>query len=256
MKVIAKGKGVVIGIEPFGKEQLDTLQNLKVVGTSTTGLDHIDVGELKSRGIKLISLRDYPNFTKDITSTAEHTIGLIIGLLRNYRTALHPPYGDREEYKGQRLSGKTLGIVGLGRVGKQVKQIAEAIDMKTLIVDQDLVGLTSLLQKSDIVTLHIPLDSNEGFFTKDMFSQMKQGAYFINTSRSGVVEKRALFWALSNEMIKGAAVDFIDDAELIQYSRLHDNLILTPHIGGVTWEDREATENFITKEVEKLLRKV
>ena len=82
-----------------------------------------------------------------------------------------------------------------------------------------------------------------------MFSQMKSTAYLINTSRGGVIEKGALLWALENGIIKGAAVDFVDDPQLLQYAKIHSNLILTPHLGGATFEDMSRTEEFIINKV-------
>ena len=216
----------------------------------------------EKRGIKLICLRDYPEFLKTISSTAEHTIGLIVALLRNYKTALNAPYKERDAYMGHTLSGKTLGIVGgHGRVGFQVAKIAEAFGMDVLIYDRVrvdnkwLTSLPVLLQRSDIVSVNIFLAGNEGFFTKKMFSQMKPTAYFVNTSRSKIVQDGALLYALENNIIVGAAVDFVDDPALLEYSKTHDNLILTNHLGGCTEEDMRKTEDFITQKVKKYVNK-
>lgn len=259
MKILHDGQGVIIGIEKFGKKEMNDLPDLKVIGANITGLDLVDLDEADRRGVKVISLRDYPEFTKTITSTAEHTIGLIIALLRNYKIALNAPSQDRDVYKGHVLRGKCLGLIGgNGRVGRQVKRMAEGLGMKVLVYDihstfwQRSDYFSSII-KSDIVSLHIPLSINEGFFTKRMFQMMKPTAYFVNTSRSKIVEDGALLWALENAIIKGAAVDFIDDMELVEYSKTYDNLILTNHQGGNTWEDRELTENFIIKRVENYL---
>ncbi len=113
--------------------------------------------------------------------------------------------------------------------------------------------LNMLLSISDIVSVHIPLAGNQDFFTDEMFNQMKPEAYFINTSRSGIVKDSALRRALENHIIKGAAVDFIDDSALLEYSKNHQNLILTNHLGGCTVEDMAATEEFIIKLVTNYL---
>lgn len=277
MKVIDNYRGLVIGLEQIN---LDDFPALKVLGCNATGLDHIDLEECKRRSIKIISLNDFPYFKTLITSTAEHTIGLLIALMRNYKIALNAPYKDREEYIGHKLNGKTLGIIGYGRIGKQVEKMAKGFGMEVLIDDVkftnyslgnkliklfEVMGLVKkelfmsnlevLISKSDIVSLHIPLEGNEGFFTREMLSNMKSTAFLINTSRDGIIEKGALKWALENKIIAGAAVDFIDDSELVEYAKTHDNLILTNHISGATIEDMSLTENFIIKQVENYVVK-
>lgn len=243
MKVLNEN-AIVVGFEEI---EWDKFPNLKVVGCNATSTEHIDE-ECAKRGVNLISLKDYPEFLKTIFSTAEHTIGLIIALLRNYKTAFNPPYRDREYYIGQVLRDKTLGIIGLGRVGKQVKTTAEALGMQVVWLNGK--GMPYFIfEQADCVSLHVPLQGNEGFFTKEMFRLMKPTAYFINTSRSGVVDKGALLWALENDIIAGAAVDFIDDPKLLEYAKTHDNLILTNHLGGCTVEDMQRTKEFITSKV-------
>lgn len=237
MKILSP-EAIVVGFEPIEWEKFP---NLKVVGCNATSTEHLDE-ECAKRGIKLISLKGETEFLNTVTSTAEMTIGLIIALLRNYKTALNAPYQDRDEYIGHTLSGKTLGIIGYGRVGRQVEKIALALGMKTTHDFRPSLD-------SDILTLHIPLENNEGMFTKEYFKQMKPTAYLINTSRSGVIENGALLFALENGIIKGAAVDFLDDPQLLEYVQTHPNLILTNHLGGCTVEDRQRTEDFIINKV-------
>lgn len=274
---IGSSQGVVIGLDIIDEEWLDNHPDIEVIGTNTTGLDHIDLEECAYRMIKVISLNDFPKFKNTITSTAEHTIGLFIALLRKYREALLYQDYERDLLIGHRLNGKLLGIIGFGRIGKQVKKMAKGLGVDALTYDVkrttkedkiiralEIMGLVrkwhfaepldNLIAKSDIVSLHIPLEGNEEFFTREMFTQMKDTAYFVNTSRSGIVEKGALVWALKNGIITGAAVDFLDDKELVKYAETHDNLILTNHLGGNTFEDREKTEQFMIKEVSKCLK--
>lgn len=244
MKVLSDEK-IVIGLE---KIDLNQFPNLKVLGCNCTGTDHLPWDEINKRGIKVISLKGNDLFLKGITSTAEHTFGLIIALLRNYKNAFNS-MEDRENFKGHTLSDKVLGIIGYGRIGKQVKKIAVGFSMTVITHDKGERYLENLLEESDIVSLHIPLEGNEGFFTKEHFKLMKPTAYLINTSRDAVIEKGALTWALQNNIIKGAAIDFTDDEELVEYTRSHNNLVLTNHIGGCTHEDREKTENFIINQL-------
>ena len=227
---------------------LDTHPDVKVIGSPTTGLDHIDLVLCQERGVKVVSLQGELSFLRSITSTAEHTWGLIIALSRCYRSAF-----DGVRRQGNRLSGKTLGIIGSrGRIGTQVAKYAKAFGMKIKKADKG-DKLVGLLRESDVVTAHIPLQGNEGFWKLAHFKQMKPSAVFINTSRTRIVEDGALLSALRDGLIAGAAMDFTDDPELVQYAKTHDNLILTPHIGGNTVEDRAATDLFIQEKMQKAL---
>jgi len=102
----------------------------------------------------------------------------------------------------------------------------------------------------------VPLPGNEGFFTREMFESMKPSAYFINTARTKVVEDRALIFALENQLIAGAAVDFTDDESLVVCEAWNKNLILTNHIAGVTYEDRKKTSDFIKQKVDNYINQL
>src|SRR3990167_1877040 len=115
MKIIENGKGIIIGLETITGKTLNQFPDLKVIGCNMTGTEHLPWKEIKKRDIKVISLKGHDFFLSTITSTAEHTLGLIIALLRNYKTALNAPYKDRDEYKGHTLNEKVLGIIGYGR---------------------------------------------------------------------------------------------------------------------------------------------
>lgn len=256
MRILHDGRAVIVGLE---KLDLNEFPTLEAVGCNMTSTEHLPLQEMEQRGIKLISLKGETKFLQTITSTAEHTIGLIVALMRNYKAALNGPYDGRERYKGFRLKSKHLGIIGLGRIGQQVKKTALALGMAVHDYDKNQQGVADLgehllLPSCDIVSIHIPLSGNEGFFTQAMFEQMKPSAYLINTSRPGIVEKGALLWALENKKIAGAAVDFVDDDELVRYAERSDNLILTPHLGGCTVEDMSATEKFIEQKVEEYIK--
>lgn len=246
MKVLNNGEAIVVGLEEIN---LDDFPSLKVIGCNMTSCEHLPLEEMKNRGIKLISLADFPLFMKSITSTAEHTFGLIIALLRNYKTALNYPYKERDFYKGHTLSDKVLGIVGYGRVGKQLKKMAVGFSMTVITHEKGEPYLDNLLEESDIVSLNINLEGNEGFFTKEMFQKMKPTSYLVNTSRNAIIQKGALLDALKRGIISGAAVDFTDDEALVEWSKTHDNLILTNHIAGATFEDMQRTENHIINQV-------
>lgn len=260
MEFVHNGKAVLVSFtDKVDREFLIKYPDLKVVGSNTTGNEHIDYKACEERVVHIITLGLQPNrdeetekFLNTISSTAEHTIGLMIAVSRKYNTAF-----NGVSSVGHKLAGKTLGLIGYGRIARQVKKIAEAMGMEVLWVDKDnrICSLEELLN-CDFVSLHIPLELNEGCFNKKMFKQMKPTSFFINTSRDGVIERGALRWALENKVIAGAAIDFSDSLDLVQYSQEHDNLIITPHIGGATIEDRELTKNFILKKIDEYLCQV
>lgn len=254
MKILNE-KAIIVGLE---KINLNDFPNLKVIGCNMTSCEHLPFEEMEKRGIKLISLKGHTEFLKYITSTSEHTLGLILAVMRNYKTALNAPYKNREEYKGHTLSDKTICLIGgNGRIGRQMQKICGGLGMKVRVHEkhEPLKNLWKDLKESDIVSIHIPLQGNEGFFRKDMFALMKPTAILINTSRDKVIEKGALTFALKNNIISGAGIDFIDDPELLEYSENHNNLILTNHLGGATFEDQASTEGFIIKLIKNYLEK-
>jgi D-3-phosphoglycerate dehydrogenase / 2-oxoglutarate reductase len=250
---------------------------LKVIVTPTTGLNHIDLEEAERRGIQILSLRGQTDFLQDVRATAEHTIALILALLRHLPTATtHTREGgwNRDLFKGRELYGKTVGIVGYGRLGRLVARYLTTFDTHVLTADPHmdssavepgvaLVPLLQLLREADLVTLHVNLsDKTQGFFGQQQFVAMKEGAWFINTSRGELVDEIALLNALQSGRVAGAALDVLgnehssgmQDHPLVGYARQYDNLIITPHIGGCTYESMEKTECFLADRLITLLK--
>src|SRR3989338_4321169 len=215
-----------------------------------------------------------------IISTAEHAFALILSLARHIPWAFDSVKGGcwlREGYIGNELNRKTLGIVGLGRLGKMVARYALAFGMRVVAFDP-FVSMTimkkigtkkisrdALFGISDTVSLHLPLNENTAQSIGGReFSLMKKTAFLINTSRGEVIVRGDLYSALKSKTIGGAAIDVMDDEDssgvhlktdpLYLYAREHKNLIITPHIGGMSVESMAATEEFIAKKVVKLLK--
>lgn len=260
---------------------IDAMPMLKVIATSTTGLDHIDIARCKERGIEVISLRGHAEFLEKIPSTAEETIGLMLALLRKLPGAFEDVKKGNwnpNRWVGHQLFGKTLGIVGFGRLGRLVSKYAKAFGMSVIAADPnvskeemsslgvDKVEADYLFKNADIVSLHVLLtDSTIGLITETDLRAMKSTAYFINTARAELISSGALEKALIESWIAGAAVDVlrgeIDNGEhmrnssLLEYAKGHDNLIIVPHIGGTTYEAKEATQNYIAELVKKYLKK-
>jgi len=258
---------------------IDLFPNLKFIASCTTGLDHIDTDYCKAKGIKIISLQGETDFLQDVWATAEHTWGLMMSLIRKIPFAhadVCAGNWNREAWQGTELHGKTLGIVGYGRVGRQVAEIAKAFGMRIIHFDTAAercayhpkdsnmypYSLDYLLEHADIITVHVPLnDETWGMFGAEQFAMMKPGAYFINTSRGAVVDEDALIEALFNGQIAGAALDVIRGEggpgiyePLREYAAHQKNLIITSHIAGNTAESRESTQLFIANKIKDFIQ--
>ena len=242
---------------------MDKLPNLKYIVSATTGLDHIDLDAAKKRGIKVLSLKGEGGFLRSVPATAELTWGLILSLTRNIPAAVESvKVGEwkRDAFKGVDLKGRTLGIIGMGRIGEMVAKYGEAFGMRVIYHDPNrfscIRSFGSILLDADIISVHVPLNEDtRGMFGIREFALMHEDAYFVNTSRGEVVNEEALLSALENNLIAGAALDVISgerkehNLQLLAYARTHDNLIITPHIGGCTADSMEATEIFMAKKL-------
>ena len=263
------------------KKVIDSAPNLKVIATSTTGLNHIDTDYAKKKGIKVISLRGRTGFLKNIPSTAEETMALILALARRLPWAFdYVKKGgwDSTVWSGHQLMGKTLGLLGFGRLGKIVARYARVFGMKIIACDPYVskkimeqggvkkVDMTTLFKTPDILSLHVLLTSEtHNLVRAKHLKMMKPTAYLINTARAELIEKGALYKALKNKWISGAAVDVLWNElpdgshlkadSLWRYAKTHQNLIILPHIGGATIEAMHATQDFIAELVLKHFKK-
>ena len=262
-----------LGFE-IDREVIENAQNLKYILTATTGLDHIDTTYFESPGGQVISLKNEVDFLGTIPSTAEYTWGLLLALLRKIPFAFEDVkqgHWDRNPFKGNNLQRKKLGILGLGRVGKQVARFAEAFDME--IGFYDVASITSdytahkspeaLIAWADIITIHIPLTTqNVGFVNKSLF-QNEEPLYIINTSRGAVWNENDMAALLKEQKLLGLATDVIvnefdvhkNSNPLIALAHQNYNVIITPHIAGATFESMAMTEEFITEKFLKYLKK-
>ena len=259
------------------REVFERARQLKAIVTATTGLNHIDLNAARENGVTVLSLRGEIGFLQNVTATAELTWGLILCLVRRIPWAHDHVLSngwDRDRFKGRELKDKAIGIIGFGRLGKIVAEYARAFRMTVWVCDpyvkrtSDWVRLSPLhevLAAADIVSLHVPLnEETRNFFGAKEFSLMRPGAYFVNTSRGEVVDESALLQALRSGQLAGAALDVLANEtskspkwlmqnEPKRYAQTHDNLILTPHIGGATHESMEETEIFIVKKLKEFL---
>ncbi len=258
---------------------LQHAHRLKFIATAVTGLNHIDCEEAAKRQIAVLSLKGERAFLDTISATAEHTWGLILALLRALPSAAEhvKQFGwNRNLFKGQELCGRTLGIVGYGRLGTKVAHYANAFGMRVLACDPAVssgpaevkfVSFEDVLTQADIVSLHVPYNQTTvHLIGQRELALMKPGAYLVNTSRGEILDEDALLHALKNGHLAGAALDVLSgetctQAEwmkrhpLISYAREHAHIIITPHIGGATWDSMAKTEIFLAQKIKKFLVK-
>ncbi len=269
------------------KGVLDRLPNLRMLATRSTGYDHIDVEECARRGIAISNVPYYGENT-----VAEHAFGLILSLSRKiYKAVLRTAKLDfsLEGLRGMDLKDKTIGVIGSGRIGLHVVRIAKGFGMNVIVYDirqepmiAEVLGFSyvsfeELLQQSDVISLHAPL--NKGTYhmlNTDNINLIKRGAILVNTARGGLIQPEALLMALDQGIISGAGLDVMEGEEsvkeeraylvhsmsreemseiLINYTLLHrDNVVITPHIGFYSQEALQRIMDTTTENIMNYLQ--
>jgi D-3-phosphoglycerate dehydrogenase len=245
---------------------------LRAIVSNTTGIPHIDAEAARVRGIAVCALHDEQEFLDSITPTAEHTIGLMLAAWRKipaaHAAALEGRWDRRPWGAPAMFSRLRLGIVGYGRLGRKVADIARAMGMDVAYYDpgkaNGLATLTALAQRSDVLSLHAPaLPSTRGLISREVLQALPKGAMVINTARGELLDADALIDLLESKHLHAAALDVVDgeyDVEfdfaktrVAAYARTHDNLILTPHIGGSTQDAWSETERYVIEKAARAL---
>ena len=254
----------------LGADVLSAAKELLAIGRFGVGLDNIDLRAASELGIVVIAPLD-----ANAVSVAEVTMGLIISLARKIPQADRSTKAgqwDRRGCTGIELHGKTLTICGFGRIGRLVAARARAFGMPVIVFDPFIkndapelrqtearlvTDLPDALREGDFVSAHLPLTANtKRIFNAQAFAAMKRGAFFINTSRGGVIEESALLAALQSGHLGGAALDVRDVEPPTQpnpFSAM-ENVILTPHIGSFTTEAQTRTFEAVCADVDAILR--
>jgi D-3-phosphoglycerate dehydrogenase len=235
--IITRGKGQVRA------NLMDQLPQLKVIARCGVGLDNIDVSEATKRGIKVVNA---PN--SNANTIAEHTIALMLNLQRNLYAAMtmvkEDRWHQRGSYVGDELHGKTLGILGMGNIGKKVARIAEALGMHIVYwsahkedVPYPMVSFEEVLQTVDVLSIHLPLTQDtEHLINAKALALLKPDALLINTARGQIIDQTALNMVLQKGQLGGFAADVLaqeppeDNDPMIQYP----NVLLTAHVGSLT----------------------
>ena len=257
------------------REIIDRAERLKAIVTATTGLDHIDMACAEAKNIKVLSLRGETEFLRGIPATAEHTWALLLTLVRRIPSAFQSVLvgeWERDRFKGHDLAGKTLGILGLGRIGEMVARYGQVFGMHVVAYDpyrkdwppevECSISLGDLLRQSQVLCLHVPLnEETTNLLGASELAQLPPGALLVNTARGQVIDEAALLAALEQGPLAGAALDVLWDerasganrSPLVQYARTHDNLLITPHIAGATYASMAATEIFMARKLRTYL---
>ena len=246
----------------FNKKFFQKFKFIKYILSSTTSTSFIDESYCIKKKIKIFSLEKQQNFLKKITSTAEHVFGLILLISRNYKKSIeHVNKGkfDRRNFAGNKmLSRSSIGIIGYGRLGRIVKKIAKGFNLQVITYDiakDKKSKLFYLLNTVDYVSLNIPLNNNQMFFSKKNFPTNCQNKfYLINTSRGEVIDEKFIIDLLKKKILLGYATDVVTNEfnhkfnlkkNILFKNRNKYNIVITPHIGGSTKDSWKLTQNRI-----------
>lgn len=247
-------------------ELMDKAECLRVIGRAGVGVDNIDVKAATQRGIVVMNAPDGNTIT-----TAEHTIALLVSMARNVPQAhakLQSGVWDKKSFVGVELHGKTLGVIGLGRIGKHVASIARGFGMQIVAFDPftsaehakelgiETATLDEVLKRADFLTIHTPVtDETRGIIGKDAFAKMKKGVRVVNCARGGLVDETALLEAIENGTVAAAALDVFATEPLPADSPLLGNpkIITTPHLGASTTEAQEGVALTVAEQMRDYL---
>jgi D-3-phosphoglycerate dehydrogenase len=247
---------------------------LRLVYTPSTGLDHLDVEALAEHGIEMRCIKTEYELLDGITATAELAFALMLATVRKVPAAHNAAmtgFWARDRYRGRQLSGKTLGVLGVGRLGRMMVDYGRGLRMNVIgcdpaplrpLPDLEYLPFAEFAAQADVVSIHIHLtDENVNFFNAERLAQLKDGVVIVNTSRGRIIDEAALLAALQSGKVGGFGADVIvgewrdDLAEhpLIAYAREHDNAVIVPHIGGVTHESQAASHEFVVARTAEII---
>jgi len=258
------------------REAIERATRLKVVATASTGTDHLDKPLLRERGIALLDIKTEYDLLDTFTATAECAWGLLLACLRRIPAASRAVRGGRwpiAGFIGSQLSGKTLGVLGVGRLGRMVVEYGKAFRMRVIgcdprefhIAGVEQVAFDDFLAQSDAITIHVHLDeTTRGLVSREAFARMKDGVVIVNTSRGALIDEAAFLDALESGKVAAAGLDVIHGEwmsdigqhPLVQYAQQHDNVVIVPHMGGATVESIAGARVFMGKKLARYLERM
>ena len=251
--IISEYNGLIVRSETqVDAELISLMNNMEVIGRAGTGVDNIDVDSATRKGIIVMNTPG-----GNTISTAEHTMALMVSMCRNIAQAnqsMRSGKWDRKAFKGTELHSKTLGIIGLGKIGREVAARSKAFGMNVIAFDPvisgdlanklevELVDLNTIFENSDIITVHVPLnDETKNLISTDTLKKCKDGVKIINCARGGIVNEADLINALDSGKVSAAAFDVYETEPPDLTGKLinHPKIVSTPHLGASTEEAQE-----------------
>ncbi len=268
VELVKDADAIIVRSKPkVTRRVIESAPKLKVIARAGVGLDNIDLEAAKERGIKVVN-----SPAASSRSVAELAIALVFNVARKIAFAdrkMREGIWAKKQCVGIELEGKTLGIIGFGRIGYQIAKIAKALGMKVLLYDPypneerakevggKFVDLETLLRESDVVTLHVPLvEATYHMINEERLKLMKKTAILINAARGAVVDTKALVKALEEGWIAGAGLDVYEEEPLPKDHPLTklDNVVLTPHIGASTVEAQMRAGVQVAEQIVEILK--
>ncbi|WP_296860985.1 phosphoglycerate dehydrogenase [uncultured Methanobrevibacter sp.] len=244
------------------KEVINKADNLKIIARAGVGVDNIDLDAATEKGIMVVNSPESTSIT-----VAEHTMGLLLSMARKLSIAdksVKEGKWEKKKFMGVELRNKTLGVIGMGRIGSQVVNRCKAFEMDAIAYDPylpeevakqmgvELTDLETVLKKADFITIHVPLTpETKHLISNKEFEIMKDTAFITNCARGGIIDEEALYDALKNDKIGGAALDVYEDEPPAEDSKLFelDNIVLTPHIAASTKEAQRDAAIIVADEI-------
>lgn len=264
---VARADGVIVrSATRITPELMENARRLRAIGRAGVGVDNIDVAAATERGIVVMNAPDGNTIT-----TAEHAIALLVSMARNIPQAdanLKSGAWDKKSFVGVELHGKTLGVIGLGRIGKHVAKVAQGFGMEIVgydpFISDELANelgisagsLEDVFARSDFITIHTPVtDETRGIIGRPAFARMKDGVRIVNCARGGLVDEEALMEAIESGKVAGAALDVYETEPLPSNSRLlgNERIITTPHLGASTREAQEGVAKTVAEQMRDYL---
>jgi len=258
----------------IGRELIDAGKKLKVICTASTGTNHIDMGYAETKGINVLSLTEERKIINKISSTAEHAFALTMTSLRHVMHSYNDVMEGRwnyEKFIGRQMDSLSIGIIGYGRLGSMYANYCLTFGSRVLVHDpykdvgtnkiEQMADVRDLLKESDVISFHVHLtDETKNMVDKNWFKLMKKDVLLVNTSRGDIIVEKDLVKFLTQNSQAKVATDVLADeiqnrkkSPLLDYAGKNNQIIITPHIGGMTREAQEIAYNHVANQLREFV---